>query len=195
MEITKKAISHIGILFGSYRHSCSGWRVVQYISTLLKAHGAQTHIVSAREEKLPMLTKTYQEYVQEGSVPENLKKIHTLYEKMDGFVIVSGEYNHVPQPGLLNLLDFFLEPYHHKPSGLVTYSTGAQGGIRCLPTLRAITGALGMAAIPTTLMIGSVRGTLSETGSDLDGRLSKRGEAFAQELLWYTSALKKARAS
>ena len=37
-----------------------------------------------------------------------LRPIAELYERADGFAIVSGEYNHSVPPALTNLLDYFL---------------------------------------------------------------------------------------
>jgi len=59
-----------------------------------------------------------------------------LYRGADGFVGVSGEYNHGIPPALKNLLDHFLEEYFFRPSGIACYSAGAFGGVRAAMQLR-----------------------------------------------------------
>ena len=51
-----------------------------------------------------------------------LAPLAALYERVDGFAIVSAEYNHSAPPALVNLIDYFLEEYFYRPSAIVCYS-------------------------------------------------------------------------
>jgi NAD(P)H-dependent FMN reductase len=53
-----------------------------------------------------------------------MQRVAELLSAADGFVVVSGEYNHSIPAALKNLLDHFQSEYHYKPSGIVTYSAG-----------------------------------------------------------------------
>ena len=65
-----------------------------------------------------------------------LEALAETYRAADGFVVVSGEYNHGIPPALKNLLDHFLEEYFFRPSAIVSYSAGAFGGVRAAMQLR-----------------------------------------------------------
>lgn len=54
-----------------------------------------------------------------------MEKLHQILESADGFIIVTGEYNHSIPPALKNLSDHFQTEYYFKPSGIVSYSAGA----------------------------------------------------------------------
>lgn len=49
----------------------------------------------------------------------------------DCFIFVTPEYNHFPGMALINTLNHFsLKTWGFKPSGIVSYSIGAGGGVR-----------------------------------------------------------------
>ena len=88
-----------------------------------------------------------------GEAPEQLERLAALYRSVDGFLVVSGEYNHGIPPALKNLLDHFLEEYFWRPSGIVCYSAGGFGGVRAAMQLRMTLAELGMPSIPSLLPI------------------------------------------
>src|SRR3546814_15996029 len=88
----------------------------------------------------------YKEH-ETGSAPEEVERRATLYRRVDGFLVVSGEYNHGIPPALKNLLDHFLEEYFWRPSGIVCYSAGGFGGVRAAMPLRMPLAELGMSKI------------------------------------------------
>lgn len=105
------------------------------------------------------------------------------------FVVVTGEYNHAPPPGLKNMLDHFLEEWFWRPSAVVSYSAGAFGGVRAAMQLRIVLGELGMPSISSMLPIPKVQETLSEEGEDRSGRLDDAFDRFHREFQWYIDAL------
>ena len=80
-----------------------------------------------------------------------LERLAGLIKAADGFIIVSGEYNHSIPPALSNLLDHFLEEYFWRPSAIVCYSAGPFGGVRAAMQLRAMLCELGTPSIPSLL--------------------------------------------
>src|SRR5690349_22660864 len=107
----------------------------------------------------------YKEY--KGDAPPVLERLAGLYKQADGFIIISGEYNHSIPPALKNLLDYFLEEYFWRPSGIVCYSAGQFGGVRAAMQLRMTLGELGMPSIPTLLAIPRIHQALDEEGRPL----------------------------
>src|SRR3954470_5506994 len=92
----------------------------------------------------------YKEY-EPGHAPEALERLAGIIRPADGYLIVSGEYNHSIPPALSNLLDHFLEEYFFKPSAIVCYPVGSFGGVRAAMQLRAMLGELGMPSVPSLL--------------------------------------------
>jgi NAD(P)H-dependent FMN reductase len=117
-----------------------------------------------------------------------LESLAQLYRRVDGFVIVSGEYNHGIPPGLKNLLDHFLEEYFFRPSAIVCYSAGQFGGVRAAMALRMTLAELGMSSIPSILPV-------PPGGEPTDPGFEKRCERFFREFEWYAEALRHQRAN
>src|SRR6185369_9488669 len=107
--------------------------------------------------------RMYKEYPA-GQAPATLERLAGQIKAADGFVIVSGEYNHSIPPALSNLLDHFLEEYFFRPSAIVCYSGGPFGGVRAAMQLRAMLCELGTPSIPSLLPIPRVAEAVSESG-------------------------------
>jgi len=75
------------------------------------------HFIDPLEFNLPLLDKMYKEY-EPGSAPAPMEKLARLFNESDGFLIVTGEYNHSIPPALKNLLDHFQSEYFFKPSAI-----------------------------------------------------------------------------
>jgi NAD(P)H-dependent FMN reductase len=135
----------------------------------------------------------YKEY-DKGKAPAVLEQLASLYRSGDGFVVVSGEYNHSIPPALSNLLDHFLEEYFFRPSAIVCYSSGAFGGVRAAMQLRAMLSELGMPSISSLFPIPRIQQAFDPAGLPLDANVEQRFSRFAAEFEWYANALRAARA-
>ncbi len=183
---------NIAVIYGSVRTERQGTKLAKFITNQLKERGHEVTLVDQLEFNLPMLDKMYKEY-DAGKAPEPIEKVHQVLEQADGFVLVSGEYNHGVPPVLKNILDHFQAEYHYKPSGIVTYSAGPFAGVRVLNPLRAVMGELGASSIPTSFMVSGINDAFDENGKALDEKYNKRVVNFLDELEWYAGALKQAR--
>ena len=184
---------HFAIIYGSVREARAGIRIVRFLSAALRRRGHTVDVVDAAEQRLPLLDRMYKEY-ERGSAPPVMEKLARLYREVDGFVIVSGEYNHGIPPGLKNLLDHFLEEYFFRPSAIVCYSAGQFGGVRAAMQLRMTLAELGMPSIPSLLPVPRVQDALTPAGDPTDPAFEKRCERFFREFEWYAAALRWARA-
>src|SRR5499427_2851075 len=182
------------ILYASVREARAGIRVVRYLTAPLRRRGHTTAVIDAAEQRLPLLDRMYKEY-ERGSAPAVLEELSQLYRKVDGFAIVSGEYNHGIPPGLKNLLDHFLEEYFFRPSAIVCYSAGQFGGVRAAMALRMTLAELGMSSIPSILPVPRVQDAFTPDGEPTDPNFEKRCERFFREFEWYAEALRRARAN
>jgi NAD(P)H-dependent FMN reductase len=181
------------ILYGSVREARQGIRAARFVEDQLRLRGHATFLVDAKECALPLLDRMYKEYPR-GEAPEVLERLAALYREVDGFVVVSGEYNHGVPPALKNLLDHFLEEYFWRPSAIVCYSAGQFGGVRAAMQLRMTLAELGMASIPSLFPVPRVGDAFDEDGKARDPAYERRVGRFLGELEWHARALKEARA-
>ena len=182
---------NIAVIYGSARSNRQGIKAAKFLVNKLKERDYKVTLVDSQEFKLPFLDKMYKEY--NGDAPENLEKLAQIIKKADGYIVVSAEYNHSIPAALKNLIDYFMEEYFYKPSGIVTYSAGPFGGVRAAVHLRAILGEVGTVSIPSMFTISKVQDSFDEDGNALDESYNKRIKKFLDEFDWYAKALKCAR--
>ncbi|UZR97988.1 NADPH-dependent FMN reductase [Chondrinema litorale] len=179
----------VTIFYGSIRTNRAGIRAAYYIQNKLKERQVRVNFIDPQEYPLPFLDKMFKEY-EAGTAPETMQKIADLLVASDGFIIVTGEYNHSIPPVLKNLLDHYQSEYFYKPSAIVSYSAGAFGGVRAAVHLRAILAELGMPSIPTTLPIPKVSVNFNENGITDNQSILLKTKKFLDEFEWYLEALK-----
>lgn len=184
----------IAVLLGSVRRDRMGARAATLVVRELERRGHAVHLVDPLELQLPLLDRMYKEHPK-GEAPEPLERLAELYRRADGFIVVSGEYNHGIPPALKNLLDHFLEEYFWRPSGIVCYSAGGFGGVRAAMQLRMTLAELGMSSVPGLLPIPRIAEAIDEHGVALLPVVERSANRFLDEFLWYAGALGKARAS
>jgi NAD(P)H-dependent FMN reductase len=182
----------IPILLGSMRSDRMGPRAARLVIHELERRGHIPHLVDPLELQLPLLDRMYKEYPK-GAAPGPLEKLADLYRGADGFLVVSGEYNHGIPGALKNLLDHFLEEYFWRPSGIVCYSAGQFGGVRAAMQLRMTLAELGMSSVPSLLPIPRIGEALDEEGEPSDPRTRQSLNRFLDEFLWYATALRAGR--
>ena len=183
---------HYAVLLGSVRRDRMGLRAARMVMAALAARGRAATLVDPLELRLPLLDRMFKEYPA-GEAPQALADLARLYRDVDGFLMVSAEYNHGIPPALKNLLDHFLEEYFFRPSGIVCYSAGRYGGVRAAMQLRMTLGELGMSSIPSLLPIPDIGHALDEAGAVTDPRLDRATTRFLDEFDWYARALKRER--
>jgi NAD(P)H-dependent FMN reductase len=182
------------VIYGSVRSGRQGIRAARFIRTKCEERGHNATLIDPLEYKFPLLDKMYKEYPS-GEAPEMLERLAGLIHGADGFIIVSGEYNHSIPPALSNLLDHFLEEYFFRPSAIVSYSGGSFAGVRAAVQLRAMLGELGMPSISSIFSVPRVQEAFDQEGRPLDPAYDRRVKRFLDELEWYANALKEARKS
>lgn len=183
----------IPVLLGSVRSDRMGIRAASLVVREVEARGHRPVLVDPLELKLPLLDRMYKEHPK-GQAPEPLERLAALYREADGFLVVSGEYNHGIPPALKNLLDHFLEEYMWRPSGIVCYSAGQFGGVRAAMQLRMTLAELGMPSVSSLLPFPRIGKTLTEEGGLVEDWMQKGVDRFMTEFFWHAEALKAQRA-
>lgn len=185
----------VAVLLGSVRSERVGIRAARWVVAELERRGHEAVLIDACEQNLPLLDKMWKEIKNNPSAEyaelhAKLAPLAKLYERADGFCIVSAEYNHSIPPGLSNLIDYFLEEYFFRPSAIVCYSPSQYGGVRAAMQLRAMLAEAGMSSIPSLLPIPKIHDVLNEDGTAQTTQLEKRSRKFFDEFEWYMRALK-----
>jgi NAD(P)H-dependent FMN reductase len=180
------------VFYGSVRSERRGIRAARFVVDRCRSRGHDVVLVDPLEYKLPLLDRMYKEYPR-GHAPATLEALASLIDSADGYVVVSGEYNHNVPPALSNLLDHFLEEYFWKPSAIVSYSAGPFGGVRAAVALRSTLAELGMPSIPSIMPIPHVQDAFTEEGRPVDSKWFERADRFLAEFDWYADALRAAR--
>ena len=183
---------NVAVFYGSVRTERQGIRVARFVVREFQKRGHIVSFVDPAIYRLPLLDKMYKEYDPKAA-PQTLQELAQIVKHADGYVIVSGEYNHSIPPALSNTLDHFLEEYFYKPSGIVCYSPGSAGGVRAAMQLRAMLGELGMSSIPTIYSVPRLDRAFDEAGTPADQKHADRFAGFVDEFVWYAEALKAAR--
>jgi len=189
----------VAVLQGSVRVDRMGDRVAKWVIAQLEKRGHEAVLVDAAALDLPLLDRMWKEVKDDAgsehaALRAKLAPLAELYERVDGFAIVSAEYNHSAPPALTNLIDYFLEEYFYRPSAIVCYSAAPFGGVRGAMQLRALLAEVGMSSIPSLQPIPNVGDSLSSEGLPLTKALAEDSGTFYNEFDWYMTALKDARA-
>lgn len=183
---------NVAVIYGSVRHHRKGIRAARFIHSECQKRNHQSTLVDPLEFDLPLLDKMYKEY-PDGKAPRKLEELAEIIREAEGFIIVSGEYNHSIPPALANLLDHFLEEYFFKPSAILCYSRGHFGGVRASMQLRSMLAEMGMSSIPSVMPVPKIDEAFGEDGTPQDEAYYERANRFLDEFEWYMSALRTAR--
>ena len=179
-------------LYGSVRTERQGIKFARFLDAQLRKRGHASTLIDPLQYRFPLLDKMYKEYPK-GAAPEHLEAVADFIRRADGFLVISGEYNHGIPPALKNMLDHFLEEWFWRPSAIACYSAGAFGGVRAAMQLRATLCELGMPSIPSIFPMPKVQDQFDEDGTPRDLGHERRAARFLDEFEWYAKALKEAR--
>lgn len=140
----------------------------------VKSAGHLPTLLDAQALNLPLLQKPLHHYNAESPAPQWLAELGKQLDEADALIVVDGEYNHGPTPGMLNLLDHFYHPqYKLKAAGIATYGAAA-GGARAAYALRNVLGELGLVVAPTLFTLPQVW-TQFDAEGQLSGDMAKAG--------------------
>ena len=183
------------VLYGSYRFNRMGIRLAHFLVRKLRERGDDVTLVDAQEVGLPILERMYKEFPP-GTAPEAMERLAKMIREADGFLFVVGEYNWGVQPGLKNLTDHFLEEWFWRPAAIASYSAGRFAGARSATAWHGTLSEMGMVVVSSTLAVGPIGQTLSDTG-DATGPGGKALEdsfpRFANDFSWWIEAAKNQR--
>ncbi len=151
-------------------------------------------IVDLRDFPMPF----FDEVASNAWVPSTNEVAQRWQKKVaefDGYVFITAEYNHSITAALKNALDYAYPEWVRKPAAFVGY--GGVGAARAIEHLRLIMMELQMASIRTTVnILGGDFMAVSRQGKPIEELtyLQPSVTALLDDLAWWSSALKAARA-
>jgi NAD(P)H-dependent FMN reductase len=144
-------MTKIGIILGSTRPGRNGEAVAKWVlDVAAKRTDAEFELVDLLDYNLPHLDEPVPPSMGQYTKPHTLawaEKIGSL----DGFIVVTPEYNHSTSGALKNAIDFLFAEWNNKAVGFVGY--GSVGGARAVEHLRLIAGELMMADVRAQVLL------------------------------------------
>lgn len=184
----------IGIIIGSTREGRFGERPAQWINAIAgKRTDMQFELIDLRDYPLPFFNEQMSPVYAPPQNPMAQRwaaKLATL----DGFIVVTPEYNHSASAVLKNALDHAYKEFNRKPIGFVGY--GGVGAARAVEHLRMVAIELQMAPIRFAVHVGMIEFLgIWQQGKSFDDfpHLGQSADAMLEDLAWWTQALKAAR--
>ncbi|MCD1636226.1 NAD(P)H-dependent oxidoreductase [Martelella mediterranea] len=186
----------IGIIVGSTREGRFADHPLNWYLDIVKDRDdADFEVVDLRDYPMPF----FEEKMSPAWVPpENdvARRWGEKLESLDGFVFTVAEYNHSITGVLKNALDYAYKEFNRKPATFLAY--GGTGGARAVEQLRLILAELQVASLKYNVHIGMTEllGILREGKTMADfPYLIDSAKAMTDDLVWWTNALKTARAA
>ena len=135
----------IAIVLGSTRPGRLGKPVADWVSARASERGdASFDVLDVADFRLPLLDEPLPPSFGRYSQPHT-RAWSEAVDGFDGYVFVTGEYNHSIPGALKNALDYLYKEWNNKAAGFVSY--GSSGGLRAVEHLRAVAGELQLADV------------------------------------------------
>ena len=189
----------ISVVVGSTREGRFAERPAKWIfQHLMKRDGVDARLLDLRAFPMPFFDQP-ETPAMPGRAPyknEIVQKWTAAIAQSDGFVFVAPEYNYGPSAVLKNAIDWVYPEWNRKAACFVSY--GSAMGARGIQQLRLTAIEVQLAPIRTSVHIPVATLWAHYQGGDVDAGLAELeapARALIDDLLWWTMALKTARAS
>jgi NAD(P)H-dependent FMN reductase len=141
--------TRIGIVLGSTRPGRNGAAVAEWVQGLAAVRSdAHFELVDLADYHLPLLDEAMPPIMGQYANDHTRAWAETI-ANLDGYVLVTPEYNHSTSGALKNALDYLYAAWNNKAVGFVGY--GVNGAARAVEHLRQVAGELQMADVRTAV--------------------------------------------
>ncbi|MES2171096.1 MAG: NAD(P)H-dependent oxidoreductase [Actinomycetota bacterium] len=187
----------IGVIVASTRTTRFADHVLPWLGAYLDGRDdLDVTVIDLRDHPLPF----YDLPASPGMAPRDYSSdeqrgLGELFDSLDGYIVITNEYNHGYSASLKNTIDHFSFEFHRKPVAFVGY--GNVGGSRAIEQLRQVFAELEMVSVrhAVHLLGPSIRAIMQ--GADAGSALTEYEPRLTQvvdDLLWWANALRAARA-
>ena len=189
----------ISVVVGSIRQARFSEKPAQWVLQHLKDRaGVDTRLLDLRDFPMPFFDQPVPPAMPGRAPYENevVKRWTAEIAHSDGFVFVTPEYNYGPPAVLKNALDWVYPEWNRKAAAFVSY--GAVAGARSVQQLRETAIELQLAPVRSSVHIPAAVLWAHFQGGDVNAGLTEleaTAKTMIDDLLWWTGALKAARAT
>ena len=139
------------IILGSTRPGRVGEGVAKWAyKTAQRRDDIEIELVDIADYDLPLLDEPVPPMMNQYT-KDHTKKWSQKIAQADGYIFVTGEYNHSIPGAFKNAVDFLNHEWHDKAVGFISY--GSSGGGRAVEHWRGISGELHMADVREQLLL------------------------------------------
>ncbi|AVX04989.1 NAD(P)H-dependent FMN reductase [Maritalea myrionectae] len=145
-----KNLPKIGIIVGSTRPGRNAFAVAQWVADIAaERDDAIFELIDIADYNLPLLDEQLSALAS-ARMELDYANAHTktwseAISRLDGYVMITPEYNFGMPAALKNALDFLHPEWNDKAAGFVSY--GSNGGVRSTAQLRVILSELKIASV------------------------------------------------
>jgi NAD(P)H-dependent FMN reductase len=188
-------MERIGVILVSVREGRRGEAIAKWIHRLAESK-CTAELVDLRDWPLQAYAlKAMPTAAEAAYAADSLEgRWRDLVRGLDGFVIVTPEYNRGYPGHLKNAIDALYPSWSHKPVGFVTYG-GFAGGARAAEQLALVAIETRMVPIRDQVNVKTIGLATDEHGAPSEEIYSRRAGALLDELVWFTRVLREARAA
>ena len=189
----------ISVIVGSTRERRFSEKPAHWVlRRLKKRNDLEARLLDLREFPMPFFDEPVPPASPDRSAfaHEVVQKWTAAIARSDGFIFVTPEYNFGPPAVLKNAIDWVYPEWYRKAAAFVSY--GSVSGARSVQQLRETAIELQLAPLRSSVHIPVDTLWAHFQGGDVDARLADldaQAERMIDDLLWWTGALKTARAS
>ena len=192
-------MTNISVIVGSTREGRFSEKPAKWIlQNLKKRESVDARLLDLRDFPMPFFDQAATPAMP-GRAPyrnDIVQKWTAAIARSDGFVFVTPEYNYGTSAVLKNAIDWVYPEWNRKAAGFVSY--GSAMGARAVQQLRESAIEVQLAPIRPSVHIPVATLWAHYAGGDVDAGLAEletAAGAMIHDLLWWTAALKAARAS
>ena len=192
-------MTDISVIVGSTRQGRFSEKPAQWIFQRLKNRGGvDARLLDLRDFPMPFFDQPMPPAMPGRPAYENevVKKWTAEIARSDGFVFVTPEYNYGPSAVLKDALDWVYPEWNRKAAAFVSY--GSAMGARGIQQLRLTAIELQLAPVRSSVYIPVATLWAHFQGGDVDAGLTEleaAAKTMIDDLVWWTAALKAARAT
>lgn len=189
----------ISVIVGSVRQGRFAEKPARWIlDHLKKREGVDARLLDLKDYPMPFFDAPVPPAMPGRPAYEHeaVKRWTQAIAAADGFIIVGPEYSHGPSAVLKNAIDWVYPEWNRKAVTFVGY--GSVGGARAIEQLRQVAVEVQLAPIRSAIYVPAATLYGHFRGQDVTPQLAELdalAEQTIDDLLWWTKALKSARAS
>ncbi|HMF42373.1 MAG TPA: NAD(P)H-dependent oxidoreductase [Polyangia bacterium] len=184
----------IAVILASVRQGRRGETYARWIHELIaQREGVASELLDLRDHILPpYLHAELPRLIETKYADETARRWSDAIHGMDGYVIVTPEYNHGYPGQLKNAIDHVQQGWWYKPVGFVTYG-GSAAGARAAEQLRSVAVEVRMVPVRTEVNIRLIGLQADEAGRPTDAYYARQSGAMIDQLLWWARVAKQGR--